>query len=178
MAWNMSKEWLSNSRQMNLSTLTKFTWDYVLGSVSQTIPCAESNSGCARFNAVKATSSSMMSIGPEDQRSIALTQRLSPYWRRRLSSLHVQLPEGGSCNRVAPFVRKDGIQISLSSMGAAPVDKWIGGKTQWTYGTNDSLSRSCEKRWLETSGDGRLVLVFSSLLPSPNVGSGQRWGAN
>jgi hypothetical protein len=40
-------------------------------------------------------------------------------------------------------------------MASAPVDGRIESKTQETYGTNDSLSRSGEKRRLETSGDGR-----------------------
>jgi hypothetical protein len=37
----------------------------------QAYPCARSNSGCARYNAVEKIS--MMNIGPEDQRSIAST---------------------------------------------------------------------------------------------------------
>jgi hypothetical protein len=59
-------------------------------------------------------------------------------------------------------------------MGAASLDKQIESKRQETYGTNDFLSRTGKKRRVETSGDGRYVLIVPSLLPSPNTGSGQR----
>jgi hypothetical protein len=46
---------------MNMLTLTKFTREEVLSSVSKHMPCAGSNSRCARYNATEKTS--MMSIG-------------------------------------------------------------------------------------------------------------------
>jgi hypothetical protein len=113
---------------MNLLALMKFTQDEMLSLVNKPTPYARFNPGCARYNA--ADKPFMMSISPQYLRSITTTHI---HFHIGGAAFRVRMfncpgPEGGSCNRGASFARKADIKMSLSSTGAAPVDRRIESK--------------------------------------------------
>jgi hypothetical protein len=102
----------------------------------------------------------MMTIDPEDQRSVTSTQRSFPYWRRGFSSLHIQLPRSGTW-----IVHRLHEKLGFKSSCLRWVPHLLTGELRAKRKeVTVPMIPYCEvpEKTVGKSGDGRWVLVFPS----------------